>query len=105
MTPLLLLAAAVLPSIDLPSNCRAEQKVIPPNPDQTSIYESCMRDEQAAREDVVKKWASVPPDVRATCAEMGRLVGSYVEIDVCVAIHTGKLSAYVPPARSPNGAQ
>jgi hypothetical protein len=96
MTPLLLLVAIALPNIDLPSNCRTEQKAIPPNPAQASVYEDCMRGEQAAREGLVKKWATVPAAVRATCAEMGRLIGSYVEIAVCVDIDTGNLSSYAP---------
>jgi hypothetical protein len=99
MTLLLILAAIALPNINLPSNCRAEQKAIPPSIENQHIYENCMRDEQAAREDIAKKWATVPATVRATCAEMGSLVGSYIEIGVCVDIDTGNLSGYAPPVR------
>ena len=100
MTPLLLLAAIALPSIDLPSNCRAQQKAIPPTPDQASIYETCMSGEQEAREKLAKQWATVPAAVRATCAEMGRLGGSYVEMDVCIEVDTGRLSTVVATPRS-----
>jgi hypothetical protein len=92
MISLLILAAIALPNIDLPSNCRAQQKAIPPNPNQVSIYDTCMNGEQAARERVAKKWGTIPPAVRATCADIGRLGGSYVEMDVCIEIDTGQLS-------------
>jgi len=99
MTLLLVLAAIALPTINLPSNCRAEQKAIPPSPENQHIYENCMRDEQAARESIAKKWATVPATVRATCAEMGSLVGSYIEIGVCVDIDTGGASENASPSR------
>jgi hypothetical protein len=101
MTLLLILAAIALPNIDLPSNCRAEQTAIPPGPDNQNIYANCMRDEQAAHDGLVKKWATVPAAVQGTCAEMGRLVGSYVEISVCVDIDAGSLSASSPQERAP----
>lgn len=101
MALLLLLAAIALPNIDLASNCRAEQKVLPPNPEQGNIYESCMKAELTARDALKKKWATVPASVRATCAEMGSLGGSYVEIDVCIDVDTGKLSTYASPPRPP----
>ena len=99
MTLLILLAAIALPNIDLPKNCRAEEKAIPPGPENQHIYENCMRDEQAAREDIAKKWPSLPAAARATCAEMGSLVGSYIEIAVCIDIDTGSLTSYTPPPR------
>ena len=93
MASLLVLAAIALPTINLAHNCQAEQKAIPPNPEHTSVYESCMKDEEAAHEALLKRWPRVPASVRATCAEMGRLVGSYVEVEVCVDIDSGNLSA------------
>ena len=96
MALLLLLAAIALPSIDVPSNCRAQQRTIPPNPGQANIYDTCMSGEQAARERLAKRWATVPAAVRATCAEMGRVGGSYVEMDVCVDIDTGSLTTFAP---------
>ena len=92
MTPLLILAAVALPTIDLPSNCRAQQKVIPANPGRAGIYDTCMTSEHEARERLAKQWTTVPAAVRARCAEVGRLGGSYVEIDVCIEIETGRLS-------------
>ena len=99
MAPLLLLAAIALPAIDMPSNCRAEQKTIPPSPGQGNIYASCISSEQAARERLLKRWATIPAGVRATCTEMGREVGSYVEMDVCVDIDTGSLTTFAPAPR------
>ncbi len=104
MTLLLLLAAVALPTIDLPRNCRAEQREIPPNYAQSNIYDECLRGEQAARDRLAKRWSTVPAAVRETCAEIGRLGGSYVEMDVCVEIHTGALSTSAP-APSPHRAK
>ena len=103
MAPLLILAAIFLPIIDLPSSCRAEAKAIPPGPGLQSIYENCMRDEQAAHEALVKKWPQLPAAVRDTCAEMGRLIGSYIEVEVCADIDTAKASgnSQPPPAQGP----
>ena len=98
MTPLLILAAVALPTIDLPSNCRAQQKVIPANPGRAGIYDTCMTSEHEARERLAKPWTTVPAAVRARCAEVGRLGGSYVEMDVCVEIDTGRLNT---PAAAP----
>jgi hypothetical protein len=93
MAPLLILAAISLPIIDLPSNCRAEQRAIPPGPEHQNIYENCMRDEQAAREGLLKRWPGLPAAVRQTCAEMGGLIGSYIEVQVCADIDAGSLAA------------
>ena len=104
MTPLLLLAAIVLPTIDLPSNCHAQQKAIPPSPDRAGIYDTCMRGEQEARDRLTKQWTTVPTAVRATCAEVGRMGGSYVEMDVCIEIDMGRLNtpaAALQPHRTP----
>ena len=105
MAPLLVLAAIGLPFIDLPSNCHAEERAIPPGPEHRNIYQDCMRDELAAHEELLKRWTRVPAGVRQTCAEMGRLIGSYIEIYVCVDIDTGILAASsqrVPAPRQKN---
>ena len=103
MVPLLILAAISLPIIDLPSSCRAEEKAIPPGPGHQEIYENCMRDEQAAHEEILKRWPQLPAAVQDTCAEMGRLVGGYVEVEVCAEIDTAKLSgnSQQPPPQGP----
>ena len=100
MVPLLILAAISLPIIDLPSNCRAESNAIPPGPGHQAIYANCMRDEQAAHETILKRWPQLPASVRDTCAEMGRLVGSYIEVEVCADIDTANLrdNSQQPPA-------
>jgi len=80
MVSLLFLAGiSAIPTIYLPTNCRAEQAQYSPS---LKVYEGCMTDEQAAHDKVVKRWAQVPADVRARCADMGSITGSYIEIDV-----------------------
>jgi|SRR5450432_1582368 hypothetical protein len=84
MVSLLFLAViSAIPTIDLPTNCRAEQAQFPPS---LNVFEGCMTDEQAAHDRVVKRWAQVPADVRARCADMGSITGSYIETDVCVDV-------------------
>lgn len=102
MAPLLILVTVALPMINIPSNCRAEEAAIPPGPGHQNIYTSCVSGEQAAHEALLKRWASLPAAVRHTCAEMGRMVGSYVEMEVCADIDTGNLAAnsqQEPPPR------
>jgi hypothetical protein len=99
MAPLLFLAAVTLPIIDLPSNCRAEASAIPPDPQHKSVYESCMTDEQAAHEALLKRWTLLPAAVRETCAEMGRIVGSYIEVEACVDTATSNAAGASPPVR------
>jgi hypothetical protein len=70
-----------IPTIDLPINCRAEQAQYRPT---LKVYEGSMTDEQAAH--VVKRWAQVPADVRARCADIGSITGSYIDIDVCADV-------------------
>jgi hypothetical protein len=84
MVSLLFLAAiSAIPTIDLPTTCRAEQAQYPPS---LKVYESCMTDEQAAHDAVVKRWIKLPADVRARCADMGSITGSYIEINVRVDV-------------------
>jgi hypothetical protein len=101
MVSLLIVATVALPMINLPSNCRAEQKAIPPGPEHENIYENCMRDEQAAHEELLKKWPQLPAGVRQTCAEMGRMIGSYIEVEVCADIDAERLSASSQPEPAP----
>jgi hypothetical protein len=80
---LFLAVLSAIPTIDLPTNCRAEQAQYPPT---LKVYEGCMMDERAAHDTVAKRWVQLPADVRTRCADMGSITGSYIEIDVCVDV-------------------
>jgi hypothetical protein len=95
--------AASAPTMDLPTICRSEQLGVAPDR-QARVFEVCIHDEQAARDELVQKWRQYPADTRATCAELGQLVVSYVEVLVCIEIKNGAVSGNVKatsPQESP----
>jgi hypothetical protein len=94
MAPLLILAAlaASAPAIDSQRVCRSELSGIP-QAEQPDVYKDCLRDEQAAHDELNKDWTKFPGAVQRTCSELGRLTGSYVEVLTCIEIRTGKLSS------------
>ena len=93
MAPLLLLAALAnaIPTMDIASICRGERSGVPAD-QQESVYQSCLRDEAAARDRLTKEWAQYPVAARTTCAALGREVLSYVEVLTCIEIKTGNAS-------------
>jgi hypothetical protein len=75
-----------VPTIDIAKNCRAaeaELKSLFSN-DTGDVYGSCVSDEQAARDQLVKNWASYPPRIRATCVQTKEYLLSYVEWQSCI---------------------
>ena len=103
MAPIILLAAlaASVPAMDLPTICRSEQAGVPAD-QQANVYKGCLRDEQAARDELNGEWTKFPAAARTTCAELGSLVLSYVEMLTCIEVKTGSRSptwkAPEPPA-------
>ncbi|WP_158815824.1 hypothetical protein [Methylocapsa sp. S129] len=93
MAPVLLFVAlaASVPTMDLPRICRGEQTGIAAD-QRAQVYQSCMRDEQAAREALKKEWMQIPAAARATCAELGREIQSYVEVLTCIEVTMGSNS-------------
>jgi hypothetical protein len=99
MAPMFLLAAltASVPTMDLPSICRSEQSGVAAD-QQGQVYQNCMRDEQAAREELQRQWMRFPAAARATCTELGLDIQSYVEVLTCIEIKMGSNS---PTWKSP----
>ena len=87
MTPLLVMTALAgsPPTMDLPTICRSEQSGVAPDR-QGRVFQDCLHDEQAARDELTQKWRQYPAAMRTTCAELGQLVVSYVEVLVCIEI-------------------
>jgi hypothetical protein len=86
---LFVLAVAIsVPTMDLPRICQSERSGVPAD-QQESVYQGCLRDEQAARDKLTKEWPQYPAEARATCAQLGRQVFSYVEVLTCIEIKTG----------------
>jgi hypothetical protein len=98
MAPVLLLLAlaGAAPELDLSAICRSEQKGVPAER-RTAVYQDCLHDEQAARDELRQKWSTYPAAARTTCAELGRIVSSYVEALTCIEIKTGRVGGEADP--------
>ena len=80
----LLIAAAGLPGIDPQKLCHASEQTMPDRgggPIQT--FQSCMMDEQEAREKLLKDWVTYPSSDKALCIRTKDYLPSYVEWITC----------------------
>jgi len=94
LSAIILLAAASaaaakdgsLPNIDLEKVCRASEKEI--NAVFTDInrdvFAACMSDEKAARERLIKDWATFSTSDKARCVAPRDYLPSYVEWSTCI---------------------
>ena len=91
--------AGAVPIMDLPAICRSEQSGVAPD-QQARVYQNCLHDEQAARDELAKKWTEYPVATRTACVELGQLVVSYVEVLTCIEIKVRGAAAVekTPPA-------
>jgi hypothetical protein len=98
MTPVqfLIAFAASMPTADLDSICQGAKMAALPGDDQTSIYESCIRDEKTARDDLREKWSHFSANAQETCAEPKEATFSYVELLTCLEMQPG--SAFNSPS-------
>jgi hypothetical protein len=79
-----LIAAAGLPSIDLQRLCHSsEQTMGSRSEDSVRTFDSCMSDEQDAREQLLKNWVTYPSSDRALCMRPTDYLPSYVEWITC----------------------
>jgi hypothetical protein len=46
---------------------------------------------------LLKRWTQVPPNVQEACAEMGLIIGSYIEVQVCVDVAIMSSATASPP--------
>jgi hypothetical protein len=91
MAPVLifLIAMAVsVPNVDPQKICQNAKTAALPE-DKSSAYDSCVHDEQAAREQLRQKWAQFSTSARATCAEPQASMTSYVEMLTCLEMQSG----------------
>ncbi len=72
-------SADEVPTYNLSPSCRAETAT-------AASDKSCMKDEQAAREILLKQWSEFAPTDRTTCARVEEAGGapSYVELLTCL---------------------
>lgn len=99
MLPFILAAAistSSIPSLDISAGCRPKS----PIEDQAIDYKSCMREEQATKQKLVKEWGSYPAAARRQCvSDRSSLVDSYVELLTCIEMQSWKNE----PAINPSG--
>jgi hypothetical protein len=111
MTPLIFLIAlaASVPTSD-PHKICLNARSAAPAADQKTAYESCIHDEETARDQLRKSWSHFSADARETCSEPGAVMTSYVEVLTCLEMENGgnfsgaapQSSTNAPPAIEPN---
>ena len=77
--------ADTVPRYDVRSTCRAAVAMVGGGSEGRTV-ESCVAGEEAARKDLEKDWARVPPAERTQCIGTVKVGGSpsYVELLICI---------------------
>ena len=82
-------AGGKVPAFPVQTSCRAAQKFSDAN-SKDKDYESCMRDEARAKDELAKRWSSFKAVDKKQCIEEGP-DPSYVEMLTCLEMDTSKL--------------
>ena len=90
------------PAFDVQGNCRASQVAVESaigssNP---GLFDSCVKSEQNAREELVKSWATTNAADKALCVQPTQYMASYVEWLTCL-----EMQKDVNKRRKENGAE
>ncbi len=85
---LLVALASSVPTIDIAGTCREAQSAALPE-DRKAAYESCLRDEQDARDKLKQSWSRYSAAAHFDCAETGGFSLSYVELLTCLEMQPG----------------
>jgi hypothetical protein len=82
-------AADPFPKFDIAKNCKAE---VAENSGIGETLESCTRDEEQARQELMPQWDHYSKEDRSTCVRETSLDGtpSYVELQTCLEIADDK---------------
>jgi hypothetical protein len=104
----LIAASGGTPTVDIRKSCHgSESAVIAVLGNTTPItFENCLRQEQAAREQLVKDWASYPDVDRKLCVQPASYMPSYVEWLICLEMgrDVRKIKTEQPSSTLPSGA-
>jgi len=73
---LLIALASSAPAINIDATCQAARDAALPE-DRAGAYQSCVRDEQSARDQIQSKWTKYSASAHAACAETGGFSLSY----------------------------
>jgi hypothetical protein len=74
------------PNIDLQKTCRESANALTglTGNDTQDTFSNCMNDEQTAREQLVKDWATYPALAKARCTQTKEFLPGYVEWQTCI---------------------
>jgi hypothetical protein len=77
-----------IPTIDVQKNCRLAEAELKSlfSGETADVYDSCVSDEQAARDQLVKEWATFPALAKAKCVQPKEYLLSYVEWQSCLEL-------------------
>jgi hypothetical protein len=85
---LLIALAGAPPAVDLASICRSAQMAALPE-DRALAYQSCLRDEQGALDQLRAKWTHYSAAAQDACGASGGITLSYVELLICLEMQPG----------------
>ena len=74
------------PNLDLQKTCRESANALAglTGNDAQDTFKTCMNDEQTAREQLVKDWATYPALAKARCVQPKEFLPGYVEWQSCI---------------------
>lgn len=102
---MLIAVASGPPSIDVQKMCRSSASaMVSISGDSANDYQTCLSDEQAARDQLAKDWASFPARDRSFCALPTEYLPSYIEWLTCFEMEreVGKIRTEQPDEQSPS---
>lgn len=100
---LLIALAGSVPTIDISATCNSARSAALPE-DRAGAFDSCMRDEKEARDQLQRKWTQYSPAAHEACDETGGFALSYVELRTCLEMQPGgslSIPSPTPTRRSP----
>ncbi|MGD0723387.1 MAG: hypothetical protein ABR970_20330 [Roseiarcus sp.] len=105
MIAVLVLAAlaALPPTTDPQRICQGAREAALPE-ERAGAFQSCVHDEESARDELKRRWTTFTAEARTTCAEPKGLEASYVEMLTCLEMESGANFEAGPQAPSGAGA-
>ena len=77
------------PTIDVNAICKPAREAALPE-DKAGAFQSCVREETSARDEVQKSWGQFSASARADCVFPSGVAESYVEMLTCLQLEGGK---------------
>jgi hypothetical protein len=81
-------AGATLPTANIESMCQDEQLAATPE-SEAAAFQSCVKDERKAFDELRRKWARSPTEARVACATPAGAPILYVELQTCLDMQPG----------------